>query len=74
MSWTKLQDGTYVNQANILFIKGDEDGSTLTLSTPHTNGLCTLPWTIKTGESINSLMTRILNDSDGVSAALRRKR
>jgi|TARA_R110002020_G_scaffold287615_1_gene503108 hypothetical protein len=72
MSWTKLQDGTYVNQANILFVKGDEDGSTITLSTLHTNGLCTLPWEIETDESLDSLMTRVLNDSDGVSAALRR--
>ena len=76
MSWTKLQDGTYVNQANILFVKGDEDGSTITLSTLHTNGLCTLwnqPWEIETDEPIDSLMTRVLNDSDGVSAALRRR-
>ena len=65
MSWTKLQDGTYLNQANILSIKGDDKGSTITLSTRHCMA-------IETDEPIDSLMTRILNDSDGVSAALRR--
>ena len=71
MVWTKLKDGTYLNQANIICIQGDENGCTI-----HTLG--SLPRDlagsgIKTDEPIKSLIKRVINDADGVSAMMRRK-
>lgn len=73
MVWTKLKDGTYLNQANILSIEGHQEGSIITLSTPHPDGLYATPWTIETDEPIKSLIKRVINDADGVSAMMRRK-
>lgn len=71
--WTKLKDGTYLNQANILSIEGGPKGSLITLATPHPDGLYATPWTIETDEPLATLMKRVINDADGVSAMMRRK-